>query len=163
GRPRARALPPGAVHATGPTPRRPQPRPCPAPRRPRLAAALADPQRVWNPRDVAGRRRRACQRGGTARAGVGRRRRPVQQHRLGDDDTPAPQARRTTADRNGDRQGIPDVSPRPWLTVRARLTLLYTGLFAVCGAIVVAVSYILVARLEPQGQGQQAPASFLAR
>ena len=49
------------------------------------------------------------------------------------------------------------------LTVRARLTLLYTGLFAVSGAIVVAVSYILVARLEPQGQGQQAPASFLAR
>ena len=32
-----------------------------------------------------------------------------------------------------------------------------------CGAIVVAVSYILVARLEPQGQRQQAPASFLAR
>jgi len=55
------------------------------------------------------------------------------------------------------------VSRRPWLTVRARLTLIYTGLFAVCGAIVVAVSYILVARLEPQGQGQQAPASFLAR
>jgi signal transduction histidine kinase len=41
--------------------------------------------------------------------------------------------------------------------------MLYTGLFAVCGAIVVAVSYILVARLEPQGQSQQAPASFLAR
>jgi signal transduction histidine kinase len=55
------------------------------------------------------------------------------------------------------------VSRRPRLTVRARLTLLYTGLFAVCGAIVVAVSYILVARLEPQGQSQQAPASFLAR
>jgi signal transduction histidine kinase len=55
------------------------------------------------------------------------------------------------------------VSRRPRLTVRARLTLLYTGLFAVCGAIVVAVSYILVARLEPQGQGQQAPAGFLAR
>jgi signal transduction histidine kinase len=49
------------------------------------------------------------------------------------------------------------------LTVRARLTLIYAGLFAVCGAIVVAVSYILVARLEPKGQGQQAPASFLAR
>jgi signal transduction histidine kinase len=48
-------------------------------------------------------------------------------------------------------------------TVRARLTLLYTGLSATCGAIVVAVSYILVARLEPQVQGQQAPASFLAR
>jgi signal transduction histidine kinase len=55
------------------------------------------------------------------------------------------------------------VSRRPRLTVRARLTLLYTGLFAVCGAIVVAVSYILVARLEPQGQSQQAPARFLAR
>jgi signal transduction histidine kinase len=55
------------------------------------------------------------------------------------------------------------VSRRPRLTVRARLTLLYTGLFAACGATVVAVSYILVARLEPQGQGQHAPASFLAR
>jgi signal transduction histidine kinase len=55
------------------------------------------------------------------------------------------------------------VSRRPRLTVRARLTLLYTGLFAACGAIVVAVSYVLVARLEPQGQSQQAPASFLAR
>ena len=55
------------------------------------------------------------------------------------------------------------MSRRPRLTVRARLTLLYTGLFAVCGAIVVAVSYILVARLEPQGQSQQAPAGFLAR
>jgi signal transduction histidine kinase len=55
------------------------------------------------------------------------------------------------------------VSRRPRLTVRARLTLLYTSLFAVCGAIVVAVSYTLVARLEPQGQSQQAPAIFLAR
>ncbi len=55
------------------------------------------------------------------------------------------------------------MSGRPRLTVRARLTLLYTGLFAACGAIVVAVSYILVARLEPQGQSQQAPAAFLAR
>ena len=55
------------------------------------------------------------------------------------------------------------MSRRPRLTVRARLTLLYTGLFAACGAIVVAVSYTLVARLEPQGQSQQAPASFLAR
>ena len=47
--------------------------------------------------------------------------------------------------------------------MRARLTLLYTSLFAVCGAIVVAVSYTLVARLEPEGQSQQAPASFVAR
>ena len=54
---------------------------------------------------------------------------------------------------------------RPRLTVRARLTLLYTGLFGVCGAIVVAVSYTLVARLRAQGQGngQQPSASDLAR
>jgi signal transduction histidine kinase len=55
------------------------------------------------------------------------------------------------------------VSQRSRLTIRARLTLLYTALFAVCGAVVVVVSYLLVARLEPQGQSQQAPASFLAR
>jgi signal transduction histidine kinase len=45
--------------------------------------------------------------------------------------------------------------PRP--TVRARLTLLYIGLFAVCGAIVVAVSYILVAQLGAPGLGQRPP------
>jgi signal transduction histidine kinase len=55
------------------------------------------------------------------------------------------------------------VSRRPRLTVRAQLTLIYTVLSAVCGAIVVTVSYLLVARLEPQGQSQQAPASFVAR
>ena len=43
-------------------------------------------------------------------------------------------------------------------TVRARLTLLYIGLFGVCGAVVVAVSYILVAQLGAPGLGQQ-PAS----
>jgi signal transduction histidine kinase len=51
--------------------------------------------------------------------------------------------------------------PRP--TVRARLTLLYTGLFAVCGAIVVAVSYTLVAELQIQGQGHPPPPSFAAQ
>jgi signal transduction histidine kinase len=45
----------------------------------------------------------------------------------------------------------------PRLTVRTRLTLLYTGLFAVCGAIVVAISYALVANLPTQGRGQQDP------
>jgi signal transduction histidine kinase len=47
------------------------------------------------------------------------------------------------------------VSRRLRLTVRARLTLLYSGLFAVCGAIVVAVSYAQVARLSAPGQGQR--------
>jgi hypothetical protein len=43
---------------------------------------------------------------------------------------------------------------RPRLTLRARLSLLYTGLFAVCGAVVVAVSYILVAQLPVQGNAR---------
>jgi signal transduction histidine kinase len=34
---------------------------------------------------------------------------------------------------------------RPSLTIRARLTLLYTALFAACGAVVVAITYTLVA------------------
>jgi signal transduction histidine kinase len=50
------------------------------------------------------------------------------------------------------------------LTVRTRLTLLYAGLFAVCGAIVVAVSYTLVAGLGASGQeqrkGQPSPADL---
>jgi signal transduction histidine kinase len=36
---------------------------------------------------------------------------------------------------------------RPRLTIRARLTLLYTGLFAACGAIVIAITYGLVSSL----------------
>jgi signal transduction histidine kinase len=39
------------------------------------------------------------------------------------------------------------VTRRARLTVRARLTLIYTGLFTLCGAIIIAVSYILVAQL----------------
>ena len=51
---------------------------------------------------------------------------------------------------------------RPRLSVRARLTLLYTGLFAVCGVIVVAVSYTLVAQLGASGNGQKPSGSDLA-
>jgi hypothetical protein len=39
---------------------------------------------------------------------------------------------------------------RPRLTIRVRLTLLYTGLFAVCGAIVVAITYALVRASLPE-------------
>lgn len=51
------------------------------------------------------------------------------------------------------------------MTVRARLTALYTGLFAACGGIVVAVSYALVARLQAhsQGGGRQPSTGHLAR
>jgi signal transduction histidine kinase len=61
---------------------------------------------------------------------------------------------------------------RPRLTVRVRLTLLYTSLFAACGLIVVAITYGLVAHLpvEVAGPGQEEflfpdgnPAGFLAR
>jgi signal transduction histidine kinase len=58
---------------------------------------------------------------------------------------------------------------RPRLTVRVRLTLLYTGLFAACGTIVVAVSYTLVAQLGTPGEGRQpsspggVPASVVAQ
>jgi signal transduction histidine kinase len=48
---------------------------------------------------------------------------------------------------------------RPRLTVRARLTLLYTGLFAGCGVIVVAVSYVQVAELPARGQVNGRPPS----
>jgi hypothetical protein len=46
---------------------------------------------------------------------------------------------------------------RPRLTVRARLTLLNTALFAFCGATVVTVSYILVAQLGAPALGQRPP------
>jgi len=50
----------------------------------------------------------------------------------------------------------------PRLTVRARLTLIYTGLFALCGGIVVAVSYVLVARTGVEGaQGQGSSAALI--
>lgn len=55
------------------------------------------------------------------------------------------------------------MSRRPQLSVRARLTLLYTGLFAVGGAIVVAVSYALVAQLGVPGHGQRLPTAALIR
>jgi len=53
----------------------------------------------------------------------------------------------------------------PRLTVRARLTLLYTGLFAACGAIVVAVTYALVASLQhpPAHYGVACPAPEFQR
>jgi signal transduction histidine kinase len=56
---------------------------------------------------------------------------------------------------------------RPRMTVRARMTLLYSVLFAACGAIVITVSYILVAQLKVLGLGRTPSASeltnFLAR
>lgn len=52
---------------------------------------------------------------------------------------------------------------RPRLTVRARLTLLFTGLFAICGSIVVAVSYILVAQVGVPAQDKLIAAASVAQ
>jgi hypothetical protein len=41
------------------------------------------------------------------------------------------------------------------LPVRVRLTLLYTGLFAACGAIIVAITYTLVGGVPVLGSGEE--------
>jgi signal transduction histidine kinase len=54
---------------------------------------------------------------------------------------------------------------RPRLTVRARLTVLYAVLFALCGAITVAISYTLVAQLrvpQPSPSAAGVSASYAA-
>ncbi len=55
------------------------------------------------------------------------------------------------------------MSRRPQLSVRARLTVFYTGLFALGGAAVVAVSYALVAQLGVPGSSQRLPTAALTR
>jgi signal transduction histidine kinase len=51
----------------------------------------------------------------------------------------------------------------PRLTIRVRLSLLYTGLFVTCGAIVIAISYALVAGLPPvPGPAEDDPARSTA-
>src|SRR5260370_22898057 len=106
-------------------------------------------------------RRTAGLRGGTAAAGVGRGRRPVHHH--GEDHhPPAPgQARGPAGDRDRPRERLQDrrivtrLRPpamgrsRPHLprrTARLRLTALYGGLFLACGAVLLAVTYVLVER-----------------
>lgn len=55
------------------------------------------------------------------------------------------------------------MSRRPQLTIRARLTLLNTCMFALCGAIVVVVSYVLVARIGVPYHGPHPSGSELTR
>src|SRR5205085_5001982 len=78
-----------------------------------------------------------------ARARVGRERRPVQQHGRSHDRPVAAQARRSAADRDRRRRRLSAV--RQHVSARSRLTLLYTSLFAVGGAAVVSITYLLVA------------------
>ena len=67
----------------------------------------------------------------------------------------APQARRSAADRDRRRRGLPAV--RLHLSARSRLTLFYTSLFAVGGAALVAVTYLLVAHSLAQHDGPDDP------
>ena len=66
--------------------------------------------------------------------GLGRARRPVHQHGAGDDDEAAPQARRPAGGRDRAGSGVPDPVSMNRLTIRARLTLVYGGLFLLAGA-----------------------------
>src|ERR1700759_3738488 len=85
---------------------------------------------------------------------MGRRHRPVHQRRAHDGQPAAGQAGRAADDRNGDAGGLPDRKlrvkralnrlRRPPTTVRWRLTLLYGGLFLICGAGLLVVTYTLV-------------------
>src|SRR5262249_19630473 len=158
GRAGPRAGPAGTVRAAGAAPRRPHRGPGPAPRHPRHPGAVADPQGVRDPGAATGRRRARGQRRGAAGARLGRPPGPVQQRRLGDGGPAAAQARRPAADRHRRGQGVPAVSIQR-LTVRARPTLLSPGLCVACGALVVAVTYALVASLQnpPANRGAVCP------
>src|SRR5262245_7608625 len=150
----------------GAGPRRPGAGPGQAPGQPRRALFAADPQGAGGAGGAAGRRGAGGLQRGAAGAGLGRARRPVHQHRAGHPRQPAPQARPPAPDPDGDRRGVPAVSPyRPALhlawplawprwTARLRLTLWYGGLFLLAGLVLVATSYLLVRqRLLPTGTG----------
>src|SRR6266540_4035765 len=137
---------PGATRtrlARGRAARRPGGRSRPAPRQPRRHPAAPHPQGVRRAGMPGRRGRRRGQRRGAARPRVGRARRPVQQHGRGDRRAAAPQTRRPAADRDRRRRRLPAV--RRHLSARSRLTLLYTSLFALGGAALVLITYLLVA------------------
>src|SRR5205823_8829048 len=63
----------------------------------------------------------------------------------------ASKARGASADRDRARRGVPDLMRR-WLprpTLRLRLTLLYGGLFLAAGAVLLVITYELVAHSPP--------------
>src|SRR6266702_158343 len=139
--------------------------------RPRRAAGAADQEGVRGARGTVRRGRRRGQRRGPAGTGLGRARRPVQQHGLGDGVPAAPQARPPAADRDGHRLRLPapgDLVSSGLLAtarralgrlrsgrarlgwagrrpLRLRLTLVYSGLFLLAGVVLLGTTYGLVA------------------
>ena len=97
---------------------------------------------VRRARDAARRPGRGRHARGAARARVGRAARPALQHRPHDGHDAAPQARRPAADPDGPRERLPRVIPN----LRIRLTAIYGGIFVVFVAILLGVSYWLMAR-----------------
>ena len=97
---------------------------------------------------------------------------PFTQHGLGHHGPAAAQARRSAGDRDGDRQRLPAPGPlRPARAARAagrrpirlRLTLIYSGLFLLAGAMLLAFTYVFVVRgLQPPGALKTPPAPSLA-
>src|SRR4029077_8010363 len=105
--------------------------------RPRL-----DVEGVCRPAGAARGPRRCRDAGGAAGARVGRAARPALQHRPHDGHDAAPQARRPAADPDGPWERLPHVIPN----LRVRLTAIYGGIFVVFVAILLALSYWLMAR-----------------
>src|SRR6202043_1143456 len=97
---------------------------------------------------------RGGERRAASRTGLGRARRPVHQHRRGHHGSPPAKTRRSSADRDRDRWGLPDPLAMPVSerrrrifgrrSVRARIALACAGLFLVTGAAFVAATYTLV-------------------
>ena len=115
---------------------------------PRVAvghAAHADPQGIW--------RARVPSPAPTVRpfprnnfsSTLGRARRPVQQHRRGHRGPAAPQTRRSATDRDRRRRRLPAMRAAAGSSQRAvAADAALLALFAVCGAVLVAVTYGLV-------------------
>src|SRR3954463_1831435 len=148
GRARPPGPPAGPGAAAGPAPRRPRGRPG-APRgAPQRRGPRPHAQGVRRPRGPAVVRRPRGVDRGAARAGVGRARRPVHEHRADVRHDAAPQARRPARHQNGHRRRLPRVALRSVAamrpTVRLKMTLLYAGVFFVAGALLLSVSYVLV-------------------
>src|SRR5207249_1563079 len=63
----------------------------------------------------------------------------------------APQARRSADGAHRSGSGVPD--PMKRFTLRARLTLVYGGLFLLAGVVLLAVTYALMSQVLPGGGG----------
>src|SRR5919109_508032 len=119
---------------------RPGARSRPARGHPRGEADRAGAEGAGRPRGADERQRRGGGARGAAREGLGRGDRPVHEHGPDDRDDAAPKARGPACGPHRARRRLPRV------TVRLRLTLLYTLLFGASGAVLLGVSAWLVHR-----------------